>query len=446
MATDRSHHAVQGIDRGAVCGALAARNYRCEGLHEKAQDVGDGKATIGWGYTFNRNNNVEIWRRSGIELGDGDWRLLERIDRAPKEARTGLGLQFSASLDLAGSDRLLRATLAEFEVPADRLSMPLSDERIALTSVAYNRGPGALIGTRGGEEHPVMGAIRDGDRAEAWYQIRYNCWGSRTDMEGGLRKRRFAEAQVFGLYDDPTNVGVEEARAVTAMHDRRRDAIDAVEVQFGDSRNAPPARPNRIAQANRDYPALIALYGEVPTLDAALAPANNALARVADPQRPAETSRSAEREEGRVMDSPELMPSPASPRRPDATVDPLLRQSQDAVRRLDGDLSRTYDETSERMAASLALLARTSGLDRIDHAVLNVATDSLEKGENVFVVQGGLTDPTNRIAYMKTLDAVARPVEQTLGLLASTMPAHASHAVGHEMDVQAGQTVRRLTV
>lgn len=446
MATDRSHHAVQGIDREQYAERLRLVITGAEGLHEKAQDVGDGKATIGWGYTFNRNNNVEIWRRSGIQLGDGDWRLLERIDRAPKEARTGLGLQFSASLDLADSDRLLRATLAEFQVPADRLSMPLSDERIALTSVAYNRGPGALIGTPGGQEHPVMEAIRGGDRAEAWYQIRYNCWGSRTDMEGGLRKRRFAEAQVFGLYDDPSNVGVEEARAVTAMHDRRRDAIDAVEVRFGDSINAPPARPNRIAQANRDYPALIALYGEVPTLDAALAPANNALARVANPQRPAETSRSAEREDRRVMDSPESMPSLEWPRRPDATVDPLLRQSQDAVRRLDGELGRTYDETSERMAASLALLARTNGLDRIDHAVLNVATESLRKGENVFVVQGELTDPTNRIARMKTQDAVARPVEQTLGLLASTTPAHDSPAPQHEADVQARQAVQRLTV
>ena len=33
-----------------------------EGLHAHAQNIGDGMATIGWGYTFNRNNNVEIWR------------------------------------------------------------------------------------------------------------------------------------------------------------------------------------------------------------------------------------------------------------------------------------------------------------------------------------------------------------------------------------------------
>lgn len=31
-----------------------------EGLHSRAQDVGDNRATIGWGYTLNRNNNVDI--------------------------------------------------------------------------------------------------------------------------------------------------------------------------------------------------------------------------------------------------------------------------------------------------------------------------------------------------------------------------------------------------
>lgn len=41
-----------------------------EGLHGRAMDVGDNRATIGWGYTLNRNNNVEIWERSGLELSE----------------------------------------------------------------------------------------------------------------------------------------------------------------------------------------------------------------------------------------------------------------------------------------------------------------------------------------------------------------------------------------
>lgn len=39
-----------------------------EGLHAHVQDVGDNRATIGWGYTFNRDNNVAIWTDSGVDL------------------------------------------------------------------------------------------------------------------------------------------------------------------------------------------------------------------------------------------------------------------------------------------------------------------------------------------------------------------------------------------
>ncbi len=39
-----------------------------EGLHARSQDVGDGMATIGYGYTFNRNNNTAIWQNAGITL------------------------------------------------------------------------------------------------------------------------------------------------------------------------------------------------------------------------------------------------------------------------------------------------------------------------------------------------------------------------------------------
>lgn len=412
-----------------------------EGLHGKAQDVGDGKATIGWGYTFNRDNNVEIWRRSGIELSERDWKLLSAIDRGAKEARTGLGLQFSARLDAADSNRLLRASLAEFERPADRLRMPLSDERIALTSVAYNRGPGALTGTRGGNEHPVMAAIRGGDRAEAWYQLRYNCWGTLENAEGGLRKRRFAEAQVFGLYDDPAEVSPDEARNVISMFNRHRKEIDRVEDRFGDSLDAPPARPNRITQANRDYPGLTALYGRVPTLEAALAPAYRVLGQTASLSGNVEWR---SEDEFRAARPASPVVGSASPAALDEAPHPLLGQSRDAVRRLDESLGRTYDEASDRMAASLAHLAGKNGFDRIDHVVLSNATQTVQKGENAFVVQGGLTDATNRVAYMKTQDALATPAEQSLERLAQVAQEHALQRDAPTPDMQARQSAQGM--
>ncbi len=259
-----------------------------EGLHAHAQDVGDNRATIGWGYTLNRNNNVEIWRASGIELTEAQWQMLARIDAAPRDDKTRLGLGFTRHLNEGESDSLLRASMAEYEVPATSLDMPLSDERIALVSLAYNRGSANLTGNpaNGIPEHPVMDAIRQGDRAEAWYQIRYNCWGSdRLDQqypsaqsnEGGLRKRRFAEAQVFGLYDDPDNITPAEARGAYRTLELHRDEIERVESQFGVTLDGTVAARNRVAQANRDYPELVEEYGRVPSVADAFAPARDSL-------------------------------------------------------------------------------------------------------------------------------------------------------------------------
>lgn len=252
-----------------------------EGLHADAQDIGDGRATIGWGYTFNRDNNVAIWRESGIHLTREQWQTLAAIDAAPANDRTRVGLTFSRQLDAAESDQLLRASMSEYEGPANSLQMPQSDERIALVSLAYNRGVGMLNGIPRSNvpEHPVMEAIRDGDRAEAWFQMRYNCWGSNNEAEAGLRKRRFAEALVFGLYDDPNNVTVDEARNVYRMYQLHRDEIDRVERGFGVTADGEVARQNRIAQANRDYPALVNEYGNVPNIADALAPARTVLLR-----------------------------------------------------------------------------------------------------------------------------------------------------------------------
>lgn len=260
-----------------------------EGLHARAQNIGDRMATIGWGYTFNRNNNVAIWRESGIDLTQEQWRTLAAIDAAaPNAEKTRIGVTFTRVLDAADSDRLLRASLSEYAGPADGLGMPLSDERVAVVSLAYNRGVGSLSGSqqRNVPEHPVLDAIRSGNRAEAWFQMRYNCWGSdeldeqypdAESKEAGLRKRRFAEAEVFGLYDDLDNVTPQQARDVYQAFQLHRDEVDRVEREFGITVEGEPARRNRVAQANRDYPALVNEYGRVSTIADALAPARTAL-------------------------------------------------------------------------------------------------------------------------------------------------------------------------
>lgn len=264
------------MDHQLLDEASYARRFReliagTESLHAHARNVGDGKATIGWGYTFNRHNNEAIWRASGFNLNDAQWQRLRDIDQATHRRKTALGLDFGRVLNEGEADRLLIASSPSYQTHADALALPDSRERLALVSVTYNRGVGAM------RDHPVLDAISAGNRAEAWYQLRYNCWGSNAPYEAGLRKRRLAEAQVFGLYDDPANVGRDEALLVLGMAEQRRKAMDVVERRFGQTLDGSKGRRDLVALANRDYPAVTEAFGKVPTLREALEPARQTL-------------------------------------------------------------------------------------------------------------------------------------------------------------------------
>ena len=77
-------------------------------------------------------------------------------------------------------------------------------ELIALTSLAYNGGPG-IIGQN------LANAIRDDNRAAAWYEI---VFGSNKNNVFGLQNRRMQEGTIFGLYDTfggTTSVDLDEA-------------------------------------------------------------------------------------------------------------------------------------------------------------------------------------------------------------------------------------------
>ena len=100
-----------------------------------------------------------------------------------------------------------------------------------------------------------------------------------------------------------------------------------------------------------------------------------------------------------------------------ASDDPLLVQAERAVRQLEHELGRDYDQHSACMTASIACLAKVNGLSRIDNVVLSEAYGELKKGENLFVVQGGLADPAHLWGHMKTQDAVDTPVERSLAQL-----------------------------
>jgi hypothetical protein len=165
------------------------------------------------------------------------------------------------------------------------------------------------------------------------------------------------------------------------------------------------------------------------------------------PDRPHAPSPQQEASDSFKSDSPPTRPRAQHLHAPHAAVtDPMYRQAEDAVRRLDDSMGKTYDSHRARMAASLAYHAKDNGLEHIDHVVLNVATPSLKAGENVFVVQGGINDATNRVAQMKTQDALAAPIEHSLGQLAASTPSRAMETAPHLHDAANRQPAQRMTM
>jgi hypothetical protein len=87
----------------------------------------------------------------------------------------------------------------------------------------------------------------------------------------------------------------------------------------------------------------------------------------------------------------------------------LYRQIRAGVEQLDSRNDRAWDQTSERMTASLVVLAKQNGMERVDHVVLSEQRGNSQKAENVFLIQGQQTDPAHTRAMMKTNDAVSTP-------------------------------------
>ena len=201
---------------------------RLEGFLSRARDIGDGAASIGYGYTFSRSDNLALWQQAGIALTASEQTVLARIDAAPDNAtRTAIALNdFTHVLTLAEAKALLGETVGRYEGPADLLGMPLSEERVALVSITYNRGAGAVTLKMG----DFLAAVEAGHRAEAWYQIRYESQTALTQFQNGIAKRRYIEAETFGLHDG--DVSFAEALSMGRTYAAHRDHILAYEAQW----------------------------------------------------------------------------------------------------------------------------------------------------------------------------------------------------------------------
>ena len=120
-------------------------------------------------------------------------------------------------------------------------------------------------------------------------------------------------------------------------------------------------------------------------------------------------AREAESIDAPTLKTVEAESSRQHPNQPNHPDHALYRQIRTGVERLDSRSQHAWDESSERMTASLLVLAKQNGLERVDHIVLSEQRGSLQKGENVFLVQGQLADPAHTRAMMTTNDAMSTP-------------------------------------
>jgi predicted ABC-type ATPase len=106
--------------------------------------------------------------------------------------------------------------------------------------------------------------------------------------------------------------------------------------------------------------------------------------------------------------------TPATPTQPGHPDHPLYQQVRDGVAALDARHGRSFDATSERMTASLLVLAKDNGLDRVDHVLLSNATAHEQAGHTLFVVQGEPGNPAHQRASMPTIQAAQTPVDESM--------------------------------
>ena len=307
-----------------------------EGPHRRPKDVGDGVITIGVGYNLTTGEDSVrrlTLQQLGLKLeantaaqvtpaillergylkrlidalkaGPSQIDTLHQImaDRASKAASDPSFAAYIGSASPRSSFEFSSGVLGDIEMKAvmqegikpfaSKVDSKLgystgnapdqyqtSWERAVLISLAFN-GFGAW-------PSGLTKAIQSGDRAEAWFQIRYlsNYIGSKfsqgtalsvkeqiyfeKNIDKGWAKRRYAEAEIFGLYDKPSAVTEAEAKQVYKMLETHRAEIFAYEKYYGLTPDGSVGlRGNQVAVAASEYQYLVGTKTLVQSLEPA---------------------------------------------------------------------------------------------------------------------------------------------------------------------------------
>ncbi|MBN5143190.1 hypothetical protein JY471_11690 [Stenotrophomonas maltophilia] len=124
---------------------------------------------------------------------------------------------------------------------------------------------------------------------------------------------------------------------------------------------------------------------------------------------------------------------PTQPGHPDHA---LYQQIREGVEALDAKHGRSFDEVSERMTASLLVLAKDNDLERVDHVLVSNATSEHPVGHTLFVVQGEPSNPAHQRAAMPTELAAQTSVEESLQQFDSVSREAHQRALANQLDQQ----------
>ncbi|MHC2115964.1 XVIPCD domain-containing protein [Stenotrophomonas geniculata] len=161
-----------------------------------------------------------------------------------------------------------------------------------------------------------------------------------------------------------------------------------------------------------------------PVTAAVTVPAESTIAPSPEPAAPAPDEASA----------PNLvLQDPTQPGHPDHA---LYQQIREGVEALDAKHGRSFDEVSERMTASLLVLAKDNDLERVDHVLVSNATHEHPAGHTLFVVQGEPSNPAHQRAAMPTELAAQTSVEESLQQFDSVSREAHQRALANQMDQQ----------
>ncbi|HEL7750187.1 TPA: hypothetical protein UL761_001728 [Stenotrophomonas maltophilia] len=219
------------------------------------------------------------------------------------------------------------------------------------------------------------------------------------------------------------------AAPVIALTPQQDMAVQEVEpVPFKEPLPAEPARdPWPLEQEAAQHvpePKPAPLDDLQPVTAAVTVPAEPTIAPNPEPAAPAPDEASAPNQ---------ALQDPTQPGHPDHA---LYQQIREGVEALDAKHGRSFDEVSERMTASLLVLAKDNDLERVDHVLVSNATREHPAGHTLFVVQGEPSNPAHQRAAMPTELAAQIPVEESLQQFDSVSREAHQRALANQMDQQ----------